>query len=126
MITTLLRAKFILSPGEYSGLPMWRIVWTNEQFEKRFGEWHDFSTEGLFIRSVTEQREAAKYTHCRDKYILERLVAVPEYQQIVGPIELYKKGYLDRCHASFYIGAIYNSTLPADFLSDFTTKLKKL
>lgn len=63
-----------------SELPMWRIAWAPEQFEKRFGLWRDFTTEGLFIKEVTELREVRKYPHLTEHYVLERLVAVPDYQ----------------------------------------------
>lgn len=45
----------------------------------------------------------------------------PQYQRILGPIENYKKNNLDRCMASFYIGSVYNNSLPQDFLNDFKT-----
>lgn len=50
----------------------------------------------------------------------------PEYQRIVGPIELYKKGNLERCHATFYIGAVYNNVLPVDFLLDYKTTTRQI
>lgn len=50
----------------------------------------------------------------------------PEYQQVVGPIELYRKGDIDRCHATFYLGSEYDNKLPADFLSDFKTTAKQV
>jgi hypothetical protein len=64
-----------------TGLPIWRVSWAPEQFEKRFATWVDKTPSGIFIREVTEVREVVKYPHLREHYILERLVGVPEYQQ---------------------------------------------
>ena len=64
-----------------TGLPIWRVSWAPEQFEKRFGTWIDHTPSGVFIREVTEVREVPKYPHLREHYVLERLVGVPEYQQ---------------------------------------------
>lgn len=50
----------------------------------------------------------------------------PKYQQIVSPIELYQKGDIEKCHASFYIGSYFNNQIPADFLKDFTTTQKRV
>lgn len=60
--------------------PIWRIVWSEDQFERRFGTFED-SVDGIFLRRVTEWREVRKYNYIHDKYILEELVIVPEYQQ---------------------------------------------
>jgi uncharacterized protein YdaL len=43
----------------------------------------------------------------------------PEFQQIVSPIELYQKGDIDRCRASFYIGSYFYSEIPKEFLEDY-------
>jgi uncharacterized protein YdaL len=50
----------------------------------------------------------------------------PEYQQVIGPIELYQKGDLERCHATFYIGANYNKPLPLAFLSEYKTTTQRV
>lgn len=50
----------------------------------------------------------------------------PEYQQIIGPIDLYKAGDLDKCHATFYIGATYDKTLPAEFLKEYKTTSQRV
>ncbi len=50
----------------------------------------------------------------------------PKYQQIVSPIEMYKKGDIETCHASFYIGSYFNNQIPADFLQDFTATKKRV
>ncbi len=58
--------------------------------------------------------------------ILNLLGHFPEYQQVVGPIELYRKGDIDRCHATFYIGHEFDNKLPADFLADFKATSKQV
>lgn len=50
----------------------------------------------------------------------------PEYQQIIGPIDLYLKGDLEKCHASFYIGSNYDKPLPSDFLIDYKTTTRQV
>ena len=57
--------------------PNWRVVMANEQTEKRFGEYEDSTPSGVFIRRVSEVREALKYPWVGRKWILERLVPVP-------------------------------------------------
>jgi hypothetical protein len=62
-----------------SGQAIWRIVWSEEQFEWRHGTYDDFTPSGLFIRQVTETRFVPKYRQwIRCKYVLERLVVIPE------------------------------------------------
>ncbi|MBY0554374.1 DUF2334 domain-containing protein [bacterium] len=50
----------------------------------------------------------------------------PEYQQIIGPIDLYQAGDLERCLATFYIGSNYNKTLPPDFLNEYKTTAQRV
>jgi hypothetical protein len=62
-----------------TGQPMWRIVWSEDQFEHRHGTYDDYTPGGLYIRTVTEVRYVPKYSQwivC--KYVLERLVVIPE------------------------------------------------
>jgi hypothetical protein len=61
-----------------TGLPIWRIVWAQAQFEKRVDTFDDRDVEGNLIRQVTEMRECPKYQWIIDNYILERLVVIPE------------------------------------------------
>lgn len=65
-----------------TGLPIWRIVWAAEQFEKRVDTFDDRDSEGNLIRQVTEMRECPKYQWIKDHHILERLVMVPSSNQI--------------------------------------------
>lgn len=58
--------------------PMWRVVWSEDQLEKRL---MDVTDEG-FDLLIPEVREVKKYHgFTSERYILERLVSVPEYQQ---------------------------------------------
>ena len=65
-----------------SGLPIWRIVWSEAELEKRYGTYDDITPSGIFLRQVTEVREVPKYKQwIHAKYVLERLVVVPEINQ---------------------------------------------
>lgn len=57
-----------------NSLPIWRIVWSESQFEKRMTTHTDAGIELLF----PEVRELPKYRQwIKEKYVLERLVVVP-------------------------------------------------
>lgn len=65
----------------FTGASIWRVVWSDDQLEKRLGTFEDRTESGTFIRRVTEVREVPKYKQwIQQRYILERLVAVPDYQ----------------------------------------------
>lgn len=53
---------------------MFRIVWANDELEKRLVEESDWGVRFLF----PEVREVKKYPYLKDLYILERLVVVPD------------------------------------------------
>lgn len=62
-----------------TGLAMWRIVWSEDQLEHRHGTYDDFTESGIYLRTVTEVRYVPKYRQwIQDKYVLERLVVIPE------------------------------------------------
>lgn len=61
-----------------STLPIWRVVWVDDQFENRYDTYTDYSSEGLFIREVKEVRLVRRYNYIKHKYILERLAIVPD------------------------------------------------
>lgn len=76
-----------------SGRAIWRLVWSNDEFEKRFGEFEDRDSNGSIIRRVSEVREVPKYRQWNpDKYILERLVIVPDHQrqELAGAVQSYE------------------------------------
>lgn len=51
--------------------PFFRVVFSDDQVEKRKGVYRDFSGE-IFIREVEEIREVRKYPWIKGKWILER------------------------------------------------------
>jgi len=56
--------------------------------------------------------------------ILNLMGHFPHYQQIIGPMDRYKKGDLDKCKASFYIGLAKEAVLPKEFLKDYIATAK--
>lgn len=70
-----------------TGLAMWRVSWSEDQFEKRFGTFEDHTPGGIYLRTVTEVREVPKYSQwIVRKYVLEQLVGVPpqNMQELAG------------------------------------------
>lgn len=62
-----------------TGKAIWRIVWSEDQFEKRLME---VTNEGLLLLTP-EIREVPKYRQwIKEKYVLERLVIVPDMNRI--------------------------------------------
>jgi len=58
-----------------TGDPIWRIVWSEDQFEKRLMD----VTDGGITLLVPEVRLVPKYRQwVHQKYVLERLVVIPE------------------------------------------------
>lgn len=57
------------------GRPNWRVVWSDDQFEKR---WVNHTPEGLELLHPTVE-ERPKYWYSRHRYILERLIPVPQF-----------------------------------------------
>lgn len=61
-----------------TGREMFRVVFSDDQLEKRLGVYSDFTREGIYLRTVQEVREVPKYRQWIEaKYILERLTVVP-------------------------------------------------
>jgi len=60
-----------------TGKPMWRISWSNDQTEKRRD---NVTPSGIRLLFPTVM-EAPKYPWIKDRWILERLVLVPEVNQ---------------------------------------------
>lgn len=52
------------------GLPKFRVVWSNEQTEKRFGTFEEWYGD-IFVRSVTGVREVPKYYYLDNVWVLE-------------------------------------------------------
>lgn len=85
---------------------------TNEDIDKLGGK-----CVQVFYDNSTDPTFKSGRTHAL--MLLNLLGHFPEYQRILGPIELYKTGNLERCHASFYIGSVFGNKLPAEFLTDY-------
>jgi len=61
-----------------TGLPNWRVVWSEDQFERRLGTYDDYTPNGVYLRTVREVREVPKYRQwIKEKYVLERLTVIP-------------------------------------------------
>lgn len=74
-----LQLKELFGIDTVTGLQMWRVVFSEDQFEKRLGTYSDYTREGIYLRTVTEVREVPKYRQwIQAKYVLERLTIVPE------------------------------------------------
>jgi hypothetical protein len=70
--------------GSYDNKPKFRLVFANEQREKRLGTFTDYVPgTNIFLREITEVREVAKYNepNFKDCYVLEKLV--PNYHKEV-------------------------------------------
>ena len=58
--------------------PNWRVVWSDSQFEYRKGDFHEYNKSGDLLRVLSGTRYVPKYTHIRQRYVLERMIPVPE------------------------------------------------
>src|SRR6187402_3523840 len=70
-----------------TGRPMFRIVWANDELEKRLV---NESPEGIHYL-FPEVKEVKKYPYLQDLYVLEQYVLVPEFQEHELPTA--KKSY---------------------------------
>jgi len=57
--------------------PIFRIVWANDQIEKRMMDTLD---NGILLLTPVV-REVRKYNYLKDVWVMERLVIVPDFQQ---------------------------------------------
>ena len=65
-----------------TGRPIFRVVWANDQLEKRLVEYLD---SGLHLLHP-EVKEVKKYPYLKDLYVLERLVVVPDINEKELPV----------------------------------------
>ena len=56
---------------------MWRVVWSDDQYEKRMTD----RTDAGIILLTPELRDLPKYQWIKSHWVLENLVVVPEHQQ---------------------------------------------
>ena len=54
--------------------PTFRIVWSADQTEVRYGEYEDYSPGGIFLRSYVGIRRVPKYQEDPPAYVLERMI----------------------------------------------------
>lgn len=59
-----------------SGLSKWRLSWSTDQREIRYGTFREFY-HGIFLRETTGAKECEKYPWVKDRWILEKLVSIP-------------------------------------------------
>lgn len=64
-----------------TGDPMWRVSWSNDQREKKLMHYNSFGVELL----TPQVLEVPKYPYIRDRYVLERLVVIPEVDKVELP-----------------------------------------
>lgn len=78
---------------------------------------------GKCVQVFHDRSPQASYTNGNEYSILLRnlLGHFPEYRQVSAAIEDYRKGQLDECEASFYIGSWFENAIPQAFLDDFAT-----
>jgi hypothetical protein len=101
---------------EWNGMPRWRVVFSDDQLEKR---WTEFTDEGFQLINP-EVRELPKYRQrIQGKYILERLVPVVPPTDLVDKISYepawvfedrvgnYLPPYYDGC--KFVIESVYSA-----------------
>lgn len=66
------------------GQPVYRVVWSASQVEKRRGEFEDYvPNTNILIRRVHEVREVKKYAYLDPQWILEKLMVNPEHSEVV-------------------------------------------
>ena len=84
-----------------AGVPMWRVVWSDDQFEKRLMEY----TPSGFQLTLPEVMEVRKYSYVQHKYILERLVIVPDPNkaELAGESFSYEPMWVFQDHDGAYL-----------------------
>lgn len=50
----------------------------------------------------------------------------PEVLRVISPIELYRKGDMERCESNFYISSYFGNAIPGSFITDFLKTTKKI
>jgi len=79
--------KDLYSVDIVTGLPIFRVVWSEDEFEHRHGTFDDFLPgTNIYLGTKTETRYLPKYRQwIHGRHILERLVLVPECNQAELP-----------------------------------------
>lgn len=80
------RLKDYFGVDTVSGLVIWRVVWSEDQYEHRLGTYDDYTPSGIYLRTVTEVRKVPKYKQwIKRKFVLERLVVIPAVNEAELP-----------------------------------------
>jgi hypothetical protein len=61
---------------ELDGRPKFMLVWTSDEYEKRWGDFVDRSPSGMVIREVTEVRTVLKWPWIANRWALVKLTPV--------------------------------------------------
>jgi len=59
-----------------NGLPNYRLVWSEDQYEKRIGEFDIVTESGIFLRKEVGVKEVPKYRYFREKWVLEKIFPI--------------------------------------------------
>lgn len=91
----------------------------------------------VFLSAFAQAQECVRlyYDQANSEYWIGRTYAVfaqnllghfPELQQIIAPIETYKKGDIETCRATIYISSYFDNKIPDDFFADFENTKKNV
>jgi len=58
---------------DFDGRAMFRIVWADEQLEKRRGSWDIYYAGVIYLRTETGVKEVPKYPYFKGCWVLEKL-----------------------------------------------------
>jgi hypothetical protein len=71
--------KWLNNQGKtLTGLPLFRLSWSPEQFEHRKGTFDEFTKSGLFLRQFVGVKLVPKYPYLEDRWVLEKYTE-PDY-----------------------------------------------
>jgi len=65
-----------------AGLPKYRVVWSSDEKEKRFGTFNEYYGD-IFLRSHTGVKGVPKYDWLPDRWVLEKLTPVSNPELLV-------------------------------------------
>ena len=86
-INKFLRRKYGIDT--VTGREMWKVVWSEDELEWRYDTYTDWTTEGIFIREVTENRYVKRFNYIKDRYVLVNLQGIPiESQDQLNGVKL--------------------------------------
>lgn len=87
--------------------PIWRVVWSDDQYEKRETEYNDEGYRLLFPRVAV----LPKYQWIKERWILERLVLVPEVnsKELLGRKVSYEVIYIFETQQGVYLPPNFNA-----------------